>query len=280
MRRPTLLRILALLVCAYGLLCVVVLLARDRLVFPIRGGPSGEPAGYGIRDGIAALIPVDGAQLGAWLLPGASGQRSPVVVWFHGNGETVAALAPVLRAFRPPDVAVLAVDFRGYGASTGAPTVANTEADVEAVWHWLAARTDVDSTRVVVYGRSVGSGPATLLASSHAVAGLVLESPFTSLRAMARVHYPFLPAALAGMRFDNLARIGGTHCPILVIHGDRDGIIPTAEGRALAQAAGPRAEFWAIPGADHNDTYDAGGEEYVRRFQAFVARVSAAPAGR
>ncbi|HUK62253.1 MAG TPA: alpha/beta family hydrolase, partial [Dongiaceae bacterium] len=185
----------------------------------------------------------------------------------------VAALASVLREFQPPGVALLAVEFRGYGPSTGTPTVAATERDVEAVWRWLAARPELDSTRVVVYGRSVGSGPATLLASSHAVTGLILESPFTSLRAMARVHYPFLPSALAGTRFDNLARITHTRCPVLVIHGDRDGVIPTEEGREIARAAGARAEFWAIPGADHNETYDAGGDEYVRRFKTFVAHV-------
>jgi uncharacterized protein len=271
-----LVRILPVLALLYGALCVVVFLARDRLVFPIRGGPAGDPARFGLADGLAVMMPTgDGAQLGAWLLPGPPGARAPVVVWFHGNGETVAALAPVLREFRPADAALLAVEFRGYGSSTGTPTVAAAERDADVVWRWLAARADLDSTRVVVYGRSIGSGPATLLAATHPVAGLVLESPFTSLRAMARVHYPFLPSALAGSRFDNLARITATTCPVLIIHGDRDGIIPTEEGRALAQAAGARAEFWAIPGADHNETYDAGGDEYVRRFKAFVTRVVA-----
>ena len=280
MSRARVLQLLLVVACAYAALCLVVFLARDRLVFPIRGGSAGEPARFGLADGALVTIPTgDGATLGAWLLPGSSGGRSAVVVWFHGNGETVAALAPVLREFRPAGVALLAVDFRGYGASTGTPTVAAAEHDVEAVWRWLAARDDLDSGRVVVYGRSIGAGPATLLAATHPAMGLILESPFTSLRAMARVHYPYLPSALAGSRFDNLSRIAHTRCPVLVIHGDRDGIIPTEEGRALAQAAGPRAEFWAIPGADHNETYDAGGNEYVRRFKTFVAHATLTPGG-
>jgi len=277
-RRVSVLRLLLLALLAYAALVLVVYLARHRLVFPARGGPSGTPAQFRIADGELVAIPTgDGATLGAWFLrsPDAAAPRAGVVVWFHGNGETVAGLAPVLQAFRVPGVALLAVDYRGYGASTGRPTVANTERDALAVWRWLAARADLDTTRVVVYGRSVGGGPALALAAAHPPAGLILESAFTSLRAMARVHYPLLPAFLAGPGFDNLARIERVRCPILFVHGDRDGIVPHWMGQALAERVRDRSEFWTIPGADHNDTYDTGDEEYVRRFQAFVRRFAA-----
>lgn len=279
-RRVSVLRLLLLALLAYPALVLVAFLARHWLVFPLRGGTSGAPAQFRIADGEAVRIPTgEGAVLGAWFLPATGGEatRTGVVVWFHGNGETVAALAPVLREFRVPGVALLAVDFRGYGASTGRPTVANTERDMEAVWRWLAGRPDVDTTRVVVYGRSVGSGPAVALATTHPVAGLVLESAFTTLPALARVHYPILPASLAGRGFDNLTRIERVRCPILFVHGDHDTTIPLWMGQALADRVRDRSEFWAIPGADHNDTYDVGGEEYVRRFQAFVRRAVSAP---
>jgi len=223
------------------------------------------------------VIPVgDGVTLSAWMLPAvpAPPGRAPVVVWFHGNGETVAGLAPVLRDFRPPGVALLAVEYRGYGASGGAPTVANTEEDALAVGRWLDARTDVDTSRLVVYGRSVGTGPAIHLGASRHVAGLVVESGFTSLAQLARYLYPVFPAFLAGGGFDNIGRIGRTQCPALFIHGDADGLIPISMGRALAAAVGNRGNLYVIHGANHNDTYDAGDEEYRRRFKEFVGRVT------
>lgn len=114
-----------------------------------------------------------------------------------------------------------------------------------------------------------------MLASSRPVAGLVLESAFTSLGAMVREGFPVFPAFLAGGGFDNLGRVGAVRCPVLLIHGGRDTTIPTAMGRKLAERIGPRGELWIIPTADHNETYDAGGEEYVRRVKAFVAGVVA-----
>lgn len=270
------LRLLLLAALAYPALVLVAFLARHWLVFPLRGGPAGPPPAFGFADGVEVrIVSGDGATLSGWYLPAGPRAAAPaaVVVWFHGNGETVAALAPVLRAFRVPEVALLAVDYRGYGASTGQPTVAGTERDVETLWAWLAARAELDTARVVVYGRSIGSGPALALAAAHPPAGLVLESAFTSLGALARVHYPVLPAFLAGTGFANLERLGRLGCPVLLVHGTRDRTVPLWMGHALAMQAGGRGTFWAIEGADHNDTYDVGGEEYVRRFQAFVRQV-------
>lgn len=278
------LRLLIIIATIYAAACVLLYLARNRIVFPIRGGAAGEPARFGIRDGESVTIPTDdGERLGGWLLPAAPPHapraphagRVPVLVWFHGNAETVAGIAPVLREFRPPGAALLAVDFRGYGTSTGRATVALTERDVDAIWRWLATRADLDTARVVVYGRSIGTGPAVLLASKHGVAGLVIESAFTTLGAMARVHYAVFPAFLAGGGFDNLGNIARVRCPVLLVAGDRDDIVPIAMGRALAERAAGRSEFHVISGADHNETYDVGAETYVQRVRAFVERVTA-----
>lgn len=269
------LRLIVLAAATYVVLCLLVFVARNRLVFVMRGGLAGTPQAFGIADGRAVSIPTsDGQILSAWWLPAApeAAGPAPLLIWFHGNAETVAALAPLLREFRPPGVAVLAVDYRGYGASTGSPTTANTAHDVWDIWEWLTRQPGVDSTRILVYGRSIGTGPAVHLASTRPVAGLIIESAFTSLRALARRHYPFFPSFLAPGQFDNLGAIALVQSPILVIHGAQDGIIPTGMGRALADRAGARAELWLIAGADHNDTYDSGGDEYVRRFKQFIER--------
>ncbi len=269
-----LVRVLAALYVAAGIL---LLLVRNRITFPAPREVTPEPARYGMPDGAKVVIPTpDGARLVCWYLPPreVSAGPAPAVVWFHGNGETVGALAPLLREFRPARAALLVATYRGYGESSGRPTPALLERDTEALWRWLTARAEVDPARIVVYGRSVGTGPATFLAATHPVAGLILESGFTSLRALARVHYPIFPSVLAGRRFDNLRRIAEVRAPVLFIHGDADRLIPIGMGRALAARAGQVRDFWVIPGADHNETYLRGGDEYVRRFAAFVEGVT------
>ena len=271
-------RIAGLLAAAYVAICVIVFFARNRLVFPMRGGTAGDPRAYRLPDGESVAIrTADGQLLAGWFLPptGATPKPWPVLLWFHGNGETVAGLADVLRAFRPAHAGLLAVDYRGYGRSTGRPTVANVVADADATLLYLQSRPDVDARRIVVYGRSVGSGPAVHVAATHAVAGLVLESAFTSLSAMSAVHFPIFPSLLAGRGFDNLATIARVTCPILFVHGDSDRTVPIEMGRALAARAPRVAEFFVIPRADHNDTYDMGRAEYVRRVRQFVERVTA-----
>lgn len=269
-----LLRLLLLAALAYAALCVLLLHGRNRIVFPLRGGDTGDPRRFGIPDGERVSVRTAGGErLAAWYLPprGQAG-RSGAVLWFHGNGETVGGLAPVIRELRPAHAALLAVEYRGYGESSGTPTLAGAIEDAEAAWNWLASRAEIDSSRIVVYGRSVGTGPALHLGATRAVAGLVLESAFTSLRAMARAHYAIFPSALAGSLFDNLAAIARVRAPVLFMHGDADGTVPIAMGRELAAALPGPSEFWVIRGAGHNETYDRGGDEYARRFREFVAR--------
>ncbi len=270
-------RIAGLLAAAYVAICVIAYFARNRLVFPIRGGEAGDPRSYRFPDGERVTIETaDGERLSGWFLPPADSTPKPwpVLLWFHGNGETVAGLAPVLREFRPAHAALLAVDYRGYGTSTGKPTVANVAADADAMIAYLGSRPDVDARRIVVYGRSVGSGPAAHVASTHRVAGLVLESAFTSLRAMAREHFPMFPSFVAGSGFDTLEAIARVACPVLFVHGDSDRTIPIAMGRALAARAQHVREFFVIPRADHNDTYDMGDEAYAGRVRGFVEEVT------
>jgi len=262
----------------YGAACVFLLLSRNRIVFPQRGGPAGGPQRFGFAGGESvAIATADGARLAGWLLPPPQPTPKPwtVLLWFHGNGETVAGLAPVLRAFQHPHAALLALDYRGYGASTGNPTVANAAHDADAAIAWLRAHLDVFPDHIVVYGRSVGSGPAVHVAATHHVAGLVLESAFTSLPGMARAHFKIFPSFLAGAGFDNLGTIARVACPVLFVHGDRDRTIPIAMGRALAKRAPLVHEFWVIPRADHNDTYGLGGEAYAKRVRQFTERATA-----
>lgn len=272
-------RLLLLLVVLYGAGCVLVWLLRDRMIFPVRGAPTGAPADHGISDGRAVTITTpDGERLAAWYFPPRAGaEPAGAVLWFHGNAEWVSGFVPMIRELRPAQAGLLVIEYRGYGSSSGRPTVAGVMRDALAAWDWLAAQPEIDATRLVVYGRSIGSGPALHVAANRPAAGVIVESAFTSLRALAKRHYPIFPSALAGTGFDNLAAVRRIQAPMLLIAGQRDGIVPSTMSRVLTAAAAGPAELWIIPGADHNSTFDMAGDEYVRRFHAFVARVVTPP---
>lgn len=274
-----LVRVLLVLAVLYGGACLLLWLLRDRMIFPVRGEPTGAPADYGMFDGRAVTIPTpDGERLAAWYLP-PRGTAAPAgaVLWFHGNAEWVSGFPSLVRELRPARAALLVVEYRGYGSSTGRPTVAGVTRDAVTAWDWLTEQPGIDPARTVVYGRSIGSGPALHVAAHRPVAGVIVESAFTSLRALARRHYPVFPSALAGSGFDNLAAVARIRVPILLIAGARDAIVPPAMGQALAAAAAGPAEFWVIPDADHNSTTEWGGAAYTERFHAFVDRVTSLP---
>jgi len=134
----------------------------------------------------------------------------------------------------------------------------------------LISRPDVDRHRVYVYGRSLGSAAATHTAATHEVAGLILESPFTSARGMAARHYAIFPRFLVRLRLDNVGAIHRIHCPTLIFHGTADMLVPISMGRDIAAAAGGPVEFVMIEGAGHNDTYDMGGTAYKEKLAGFV----------
>lgn len=217
----------------------------------------------------------DGTKLAGWFLAPTTAPvapRFPALLWFYGNGENIATIWSVLADFQPPGAGLLVVDYPGYGASGGRTTEAGLYAAAEAAYAALVTRPGVDRDRVYVYGRSLGSAVATHTAARHAVAGLILESPFTSAVAMARHLYALLPRFIVRLSLDNLANIARVRCPLLVFHGDLDRLVPPAMGMAVARAAPGPVEVVLISGAGHNDTYAVGGKAYREKVWAFVSR--------
>jgi fermentation-respiration switch protein FrsA (DUF1100 family) len=217
----------------------------------------------------------DGTQLVGWYLPPLGRPRRPsppvaALLWFYGNGETIAAIWPIIRDFRPANAALLVLDYPGYGGSGGRPTEAGLYEAADLAYQELTRRSEIDPHRIYVYGRSLGSAVATHVAATHAVAGMILESPFTSARAMAARHYRFVPKALVRLRLDNMGRIETIHCPTLIFHGTADRLVPMDMGKELAAAAGGPVEFVMIERSGHNDTYDLGAKAYSEKMAAFV----------
>jgi uncharacterized protein len=260
---------------AYGSLLALAWAFQARLAFPAPRAPLPDPARLGLPNGERLELKLgDGTSLAGWFLapkakPAASG--FPALLWFYGNGENIAAIWPVLVDFQPPGAALLVVDYPGYGASGGRATEAALYEAAETAYAALLARPGVDKERVYVYGRSLGSAVATHTAAGHPVAGVILESPFTSAAAMARHLYALFPHFIVRLSLDNLANIARIRSPVLVFHGDRDRLVPMAMGMAVARAAPGPVEVVLIHGAGHNDTYTLGGKAYRDKVWAFVS---------
>lgn len=261
-------------VIAYVALAALAWMFQDRLAFPAPRAPLPDPLRTGLaRAEVVTLTMKGGTRLVGWFLPPAPDSRrppspAPGLLWFYGNGENIAAIWPVLREFQPPGVALLVVDYPGYGASDGHATEDGLYEAADLAYRALASR--ADPARIFVYGRSLGSVVATHVAATHAVRGLVLESPFTSAHEMSRRHYALFPRFIVRVRLDNLSHIRRVDCPALVFHGTTDRLVPIAMGRRVAATAAGPVEFVSIEGAGHNDTYEVGAEAYRDKLWQFV----------
>ena len=173
-------------------------------------------------------------------------------------------------------MSVFIFDYRGYGRSDGSPSEQGMYLDAEAALEYLGKRQGAGGDNGLVYfGRSLGGAVAVEMATRHQPKALILESPFTSVGAMARRTHPllssFLPVgAVVRSKFDSLSKIGSVQSPVMVMHGDRDEIVPLDMGRQLFDAANEPKRFYTIENAGHNDTYLAGGNAYFDALASFL----------
>ena len=198
-----------------------------------------------------AFTTTDGVRIHAWWAEAPDARAT--LVWSHGNGGNIAGRSAVLRGLAARGVSVLAYDYRGYGRSAGRPSEEGVYLDALAAYDHLRAR-GIPASRLIAFGESLGGAVSVHLASKRPCAGLVLVSPFTRLKDVARVHYGPL-AALAGDRFDALGLIPTIRRPLLVAHGDQDEIVPFELGVRLFEAAAEPKRFLRVEGAHHNDVF-------------------------
>jgi len=215
----------------------------------------------------------DGLRLHGWLIPAPDARLT--LLWFHGNagniGHRVDNIKYLHRLLR---LNVFIFDYRGYGQSAGTHSDLSEEAtyrDAEGALAYLRGRQDLAHTRLVYFGRSLGASIAVEAARHHPPAGLILETPFTSIKDMARVALPFLPlGSLLRTKYDSLSKIREIRVPLLILHGDRDDVVPYEQGRRLFDAANEPKTFYRIRGARHNDTYIVGGQPYFDAWARFL----------
>jgi uncharacterized protein len=197
------------------------------------------------------IVAGDGTNLRGWIAKGTIAP-APTVIYFGGNAEEVSWT--VIDTRWPHDWTIVGVNYRGYGASEGKPGERELVVDALAIYDAVTQREDVDRHRIVVFGRSLGTAVAARLAAERPVAGAILVSPYDSLTAIGRFHYPWLPVSLLlRHRFEAIPDAKRNGMPMLAIVGESDSIIPPERSKVLFDAwAGPKT-WLVVPGAGHND---------------------------
>ncbi len=246
-----------------GLVGALYLGQRRLLYRPERWRPQlGELAALGVRD--VRLRTEDGLVLFSWYLPPRTDR--PVIAYLHGTGGHIGYRAERLRRFAAVGFGVLLIEYRGYGGNPGFPTETGLYADARAALDFLPGA-GVAPRRTVLWGESLGSAVAVRMAVEREVAAVVLEAPFTSVAEVAQRHYPYVPAArLVRDRFDSAAIIGRVAAPILVMHGERDAIVPVRYGRSLLDRAVAPKEAWFAPQAGHENLAEFGALDAAMEF--------------
>jgi len=214
----------------------------------------------------------DGTRLFGWYVE-SSGSPA-VLLWCHGNAGNIINRLDNLRELYHLGLSVFLFDYRGYGRSQGRPSEEGLYQDALGAYAHVTGTRRIRPERIVLFGRSLGAAVAGEVASKRPVAGLILESSFPSVEALARFHYFGLPVHwLIGARFNLADKLKHVSVPILVIHGDQDEIVPIHLGRQVFEAAKDPKAFYVVPGADHNNLYLVGGRAYFQRLKRIVEEV-------
>ncbi|MBW0005644.1 MAG: alpha/beta hydrolase [Hyphomicrobiales bacterium] len=248
----------------YAAIVAAMYVGQRSLLFPVRPERA-TPARAGFPEAQEHILTTDdGERLVAWLRP-PSGDKKPLFLMFLGNGDNLGIIAPRLREMAADGSGVLAVAYRGYSGSTGSPSETGLTYDAEAAYRF--ARSVVPPERIVLFGYSLGSGVAIPLALRHETAAVVLFAPFTSAVDVAASAYPWLPARLLMKdQFRSLEVAGKLKVPILVVHGERDRVVPINFGRELYAAISAPKRFVSLPQADHFSLFENGGVAIIRSF--------------
>jgi fermentation-respiration switch protein FrsA (DUF1100 family) len=252
---------LVLLAVVTALPTAVWLLQRRLIYFPDTAVPPAGSVLPGAKE--ITLRTEDGLALGAWHVTPTRADRGITVLLMPGNAGSRALRAPLARRLAAKGLAVLLLDYRGYGGNPGSPSEDGLIADARAARAYLVGH-GVPAERLIYFGESLGAAVATRLAAEQPPGGLVLRSPFPSLAAVGSQHYPLLPVRLLLRdRFPVTELIGHIRVPTAVVYGSADTIVPPEQSAAVAAAAGGPVWTTEVVGADHNDAALLEGNELV-----------------
>jgi fermentation-respiration switch protein FrsA (DUF1100 family) len=248
----------------YAAAIAVLYFAQRRFLYfpdPLRTAP----AEAGLPEVSERIIATpDGEKIVAWYGKARAGE--PTLLYFHGNGGSLELRAERIRKYLDRGRGMFMMSYRGYSGSTGLPSEAVNVADAKLAYEALI-REGVGPENILLYGESLGSGVAIQLAAQNKVAGLILDSPYTSIVERAKQLYPWLPVGLLlEDRYDSLRHIRDVHAPLFILHGEADDVIPVDMGRRLFDAANEPKDITTLPGAGHDDHHMFGSFEIINRW--------------
>ncbi len=244
----------------YAVLLFVGLFLADSLMFPM------PPNDYSIPGLIRLPLRADepGGYVEALHLVNPKARHT--LLYSHGNGEDLETILPLMQEYARRGFSVMAYEYPGYGRSPGKSNEKTVVASVDAAYAYLTAVGHAAPADIVLYGRSMGSGPSVDLAARKPVGGLILEGAYISaFRVITRL--PLLPWD----KFANERKLSSVRCPVFVMQAANDEVVGYWHGPRLFAAAGEPKTYWRVEGAGHNDLIAVSGEGYWRKLDAFVA---------
>lgn len=264
-----LLSIVRVLVGAYVGLAVVLMVFQSRFIYFPERGIYATPDEIGLSYEPVRFEASDGVELAGWFIPAE--QSRGAVLFCHGNAGNISHRLESVQVFHRLGLDTFIFDYRGYGQSEGRITEKGTYLDAEAAWRYLVEDRQIDPTKIVVFGRSLGGTIAAWLAQDHTPKALIIESTFTSVPDIAAQLYPYLPVRLMSrFSYSAIDYIRGVNCPVLVVHSRDDEMIPVSHGRRLFEAANEPKEFLEIRGT-HNEGFIVSAQQYHDALDSFVS---------
>lgn len=249
--------LLIFLIIIYLFFFVIAYIFADRLIF------QPQPSTYKDTKDIIKISSEEGVLISAIFLPNPGAQKT--ILYSHGNAEDLGIVLPILLEIRDNGFSVLAYDYRGYGTSDGVPSEKNSYKDITAAYKYLTDSLKIAPQNIIALGRSLGGGVATELAYNFPLGGLILESTFLSAyRVITKI--PLFPLD----KFNNSRKLKKVKIPLMVIHGNKDEVIPFWHGEALYHLANQPKKFYIVDNAHHNDLFLIAGKEYGLQLQEFL----------
>jgi fermentation-respiration switch protein FrsA (DUF1100 family) len=248
---------------------VLLYFAQRAILYPIPEKTRTSPSAAGFTEAEEHILHTsDGEKVVAWHVPPSEGR--PVIIFFHGNGDILAWRVPWFREMTAGGAGLIALSFRGYAGSSGSPSETGLLDDAEAAYAFAIQHYSPE--RIVVWGFSLGTGPAVALAANRRIGKLILEAPYTSIVDVAAAAFPFVPVRWF-MRdtFHSDQRIVNVTAPVLIMHGEQDHTIPIRFGERLYALARDPKQMVRFPEGGHDDLDNFGAMDVARAFLAKAA---------
>lgn len=244
------------------------------LFFPTRTLAVDMESLAGAKKETVEIPSTNNSKLSAWYFP-VTDARGTVII-SHGNGGNISHRVPLIGMLIRNNLSVLAYDYQGYGQSTGEPSIKNICQDGLAAYDYLVTTRDINPSKVIVYGESLGGAVTSYIANHRKVGAIILQSTFSSLPHIARARIPLMklyPSSLFPDKLDNTQMLAKDHAPVLIVHGKQDKLIPIEEAELLNSKLADPKTFVAIEGAGHNDVYCEFQSDLNRAVSSFLEKV-------